>query len=270
MAVATIPGITWLGVALPGLVTATILLGTGWAMDTLFKPKLSPNAAVSKPVRSDLHWTVLLPLGALLVIILLPVLALELLLGIRIVGIVLVIVPILSVGWLYIQFRDWAVVRSRMVNYVHKELPAFRGDLLLLMSAGYIGVVGSSVLVPLMARAGIDLTVVPPWLLLIALLWIMPVLGQLGGNPILTLSLVAPLLPDAALFGLDPTTFAVAMLAGWALTGLTSPFTATNMMIGRFGSIRTEDVGRVWNRSYFLVAVSLLAVWILIYAYFVV
>lgn len=270
MAVATIPGITWLGVALPGLVTATILLGTGWAMDTLFKPKLSPNAAVSKPVRSDLHWTVLLPLGALLVIILLPVLALELLLGIRIVGIVLVIVPILSVGWLYIQFRDWAVVCSRMVNYVHKELPAFRGDLLLLMSAGYIGVVGSSVLVPLMARAGIDLTVVPPWLLLIALLWIMPVLGQLGGNPILTLSLVAPLLPDAALFGLDPTTFAVAMLAGWALTGLTSPFTATNMMIGRFGSIRTEDVGRVWNRSYFLVAVSLLAVWILIYAYFVV
>ena len=157
-----------------------------------------------------------------------------------------------------------------MVNYVHKELPAFRGDLLLLMSAGYIGVVGSSVLVPLMARAGIDLTVLPPWLLLIALLWIMPVLGQLGGNPILTLSLVAPLLPDAALFDLDPTTFAVAMLAGWALTGLTSPFTATNMMIGRFGGIPTVDVGRVWNRSYFLVAVSLLAVWILIYAYLIV
>ena len=60
--------------------------------------------------------------------------------------------------------------------------------------------VGSSVLVPLMARAGIDLTVLPPWLLLIALLWIMPVMGQLGGNPILTLALVAPLLPDAALF----------------------------------------------------------------------
>ncbi|WP_319412888.1 hypothetical protein [uncultured Cohaesibacter sp.] len=269
MAVATIPGISWITVALPGLVTAAILLSTGWALDTLFKPKLSRAGPAPKRVSSQHRWTVLLPLAALLVIILLPVLALEMLLGIRVVGIVLVVVPLLSIGWLYIQFRDAGIVRLRMVNYVQKELPAFRSDLLLLMSAGYIGVVGSSVLVPLMARAGIDLTVLPPWLLLIALLWIMPVMGQLGGNPILTLALVAPLLPDAALFGLEPSCFAVAMLSGWALTGLTSPFTATNIMIGRFGGIPITDVGRVWNRSYFLVSVSLLMVWVLIYAYWI-
>nr|WP_321524470.1 hypothetical protein [uncultured Cohaesibacter sp.] len=270
MAVATIPGITWLEIALPGLVTAAILLGTGWALDTIFKPKLARSGPRPARQKSDLHWSVLLPLAVLLIVILLPVLALEMLLGVRIVGIVLVVVPLLSVGWLYIQLRDVRVVGERMLNYVHNELPAFRSDLLLLMSAGYIGGIGSSVLVPLMASAGIDLTVLPAWVLLIALLWIMPVSGQLGGNPILTLSLVAPLLPDASLFGLSPSAFAVAMLGGWALTGLTSPFTATNILIGRFGGIPTVDVGRVWNRSYFFIAVTLLAVWILVYAFLIV
>nr|WP_321455681.1 hypothetical protein [uncultured Cohaesibacter sp.] len=269
MAVATIPGISWIGIALPGLVTSAILLGTGWGLDTLFKPRASNASPAHKRPKTDLHWSVLVPLALLLVVILMPVLAIELLLGIRVVGIVLVVVPLLSMGWLYIQFRSGAAVRDRMLNYVQKELPAFRSDLLLLMSAGYIGVVGSSVLVPLMARAGIDLTVLPSWLLLIMLLWIMPIFGQLGGNPILTLSLVAPLLPDAALFGLHPSAFAVAMLAGWALTGLTSPFTATNILIGRFGGIPTGDVGRVWNRSYFVVAVMLLVIWVLIYGYWI-
>ena len=113
MAVATIPGITWLQIAMPGMVTAVILLGTGWALDTIFKPKLSSSASAPARVKSDLHWTVLLPLAALLVVILLPVLALQMLLGIRVVGIVLLVVPVLSIAWLYIQVKDGAVVRSR-------------------------------------------------------------------------------------------------------------------------------------------------------------
>ena len=265
MAVATIPGISWLAIALPGLVSSAILLGSGWALDTLFKPKVT-RTTPAQPT-TPMRWTVLLPLGALLVVIMLPVLTLELLLGIRIVGIVLVVVPVLSISWMLIQRKDAKAVGKGLINYVHTELPAFRSDLLLLMSAGYIGVVGSALLVPLMAKAGIDLTVLPGWVLLLGLLWIMPIMGQIGANPILTLSLVAPLLPSAALFGLDPTAFAVSLLCGWALTGLTSPFTATNMLVGRFGSIPTVDVGRVWNRSYFLIAVTLLCIWSLIYAY---
>ena len=267
MAVATIPGINWLAIALPGLISSAILLGTGWALDTIFKPRpLRPRLS---PPKSDLGWQVLLPLAALLLIILVPVLALETLLEIRIVGIVLVVVPTLSICWLFIQLANGSAVGARLIEYVHTEIPAFRSDLLLLMSAGYIGIVGSALLVPLMSRAGIDLTILPPSLLIIALVWIMPIFGQLGGNPILTVSLVAPLLPDASLLGLSPTSFAVALLCGWSLTGLTSPFTATNMLIGRFGNIPTKEVGRIWNRSYFLIAVTLLSVWSLIYAYWI-
>ncbi|MCE5973117.1 hypothetical protein LZA78_06475 [Sinirhodobacter sp. WL0062] len=135
------------------------------------------------------------------------------------------------------------------------------------MSAGYIGVVGAAILGPALSRAGLDLAVIPAWLLLLGLLWIMPVMGQMGANPILTMSLVAPLLPPAAEIGIEPAALAVALLCGWAMTGLTSPFTATNLLIGRFGAIRTIDVGWVWNRSYFLITVTLLSVWTLIHAY---
>lgn len=267
MAVAIIPGISWMGIALPGLVTSIILLGTGWALDTIFKPR--PTGPSRPRPASDLRWTVLLPLVALLFIIMVPVLGIEVLFQIRIVGVVLVVVPILSILWLLIQQKDAVAVGKGLVRYVHNELPAFRSDLLLLMSAGYIGVVGSALLVPMMLEAGIDLTVIPGWLLLILLVWILPVMGQIGSNPILSLSLVAPILPNAAAFGLDPHAFAVALLSGWALTGLTSPFTATNILVGRFGGIPTVDVGRVWNRSYFFIAVSLLCVWSLVFAYWV-
>ncbi|WP_319533063.1 hypothetical protein [uncultured Cohaesibacter sp.] len=268
MAAALIPGLNWLAIALPGLVSSVILLCTGWAIDSIFKPKVSSTKKGTR-LTTDLNWKALVPLGVLLVTILVPVLAIEILLGIRIVGIVLVVVPLISIIWLFIQLKKPAALKAHLLHYVQIEIPAFQSDLLLLMSAGYIGVVGSAILVPLLGHAGIDATVMPGWLLLLVILWIMPIAGQLGGNPILTLALVAPLLPDAALFGFHPSAFAVAMMCGWALTGLTSPFTATNMLIARFGNIPTVDVGRVWNRLYFLVSVTLLSVWSLIYAYLI-
>lgn len=265
MAVATIPGLSWGKLAVPGLVSSLILLGTGWAMDTIFKPRL--RRPVPPAGTADTHWTVLLPLAALLVLMLVPVLVVDLLLGIRVVGAVLVIVPLLSIVWIRFQSPDLTRFSERLVSYVVDEIPLYRRDLLLIMSAGYLGVVGAALLGPLMAQAGLDLTRLPSWCLLLGLLWVMPVFGQIGANPILTMSLLAPILPPAEALGLSPSAIAAALLCGWALTGLTSPFTATNMLVGRFGDIRTSHVGWVWNRWYFLISVTLLSVWVLVYAF---
>ena len=51
---------------------------------------------------------------------------------------------------------------GRKKAYVLLELPSYRGELILLMMAGYIGTVGSQLLVPVMATAGRDLSVLPP------------------------------------------------------------------------------------------------------------
>ena len=87
-------------------------------------------------------------------------------------------------------------------------------------------------------------------------------------NPILVVTLIAPLVPSAESLGVQPTAVVVAITAGWALSGVTSPFTATTLFIGSFGKVSASHVGVKWNGSYALITASLLSVWVLVFAYF--
>ncbi|EAU48600.1 hypothetical protein R2601_03468 [Salipiger bermudensis HTCC2601] len=104
-------------------------------------------------------------------------------------------------------------------------------------------------------------------MILLSLLWILPIMGQIGANPILTLSLIGPLLPTPEALGISPTALAVALICGWILTGITSPFTATTLLIARFGGITPYQVGWVWNRGFFCAVMVLLSLWVLLFAY---
>ena len=102
---------------------------------------------------------------------------------------------------------------------------------------------------------------------LLGLFLALPVLGQLGANPILSMSLIAPLLPPAEALGISPTALALPLVCGWTMTGITSPFTATTLLIARFGGIRAIQVGWVWNRGYFLATSALLLTWLMLVAF---
>lgn len=69
-----------------------------------------------------------------------------------------------------------------------------------------------------------------------ALVWVIPLTGQLGMNPILSVSLMIPLLPTPAAMGVSPTTVVTAITGGKrALSGVTSPFTASVLLAGSLG-----------------------------------
>jgi len=137
----------------------------------------------------------------------------------------------------------------------------------LLMMAGYIGTVGSALLGPLMQRAGLDLSVLPPWVILVSFVWLIPLAGQLGMNPILAVTLIAPLIPGADSLGVTPTAIVMAVAAGWALSGASSPFTATTLLIGSFAGISAARVGWLWNGVYTLLGAVLLSGWVAIVAF---
>lgn len=265
IAVAVIPGTSWSALAIPGLVSSAIILGTGWALDTLFKPA-SSGAATRPPVPTG-RWTTLLPVLVLLGLMVALLLPLELLLHIRVVGLVLIIVPLLSFVWILIQTRGGPALAARVNEFLSSDMPGFRKEILLIASAGYIGSLGSGLAAPLMAQLGLDLTALPVWLLLLGLFLALPVLGQLGANPILSMSLIAPLLPPAEALGISPTALALPLVCGWTMTGITSPFTATTLLIARFGGIRAIQVGWVWNRGYFLATSALLLTWLMLVAF---
>jgi hypothetical protein len=267
-----VPGASWGGVVGFGAVSAFLLAGTGWALDSIFKPKLSGPRPKRGP--ADNHWEKLAPLLILLTLLMGLVGALHYTTGLRTAAAVMLVVPILSFAWIMLQVRGSAKFRGayaarRAKRFVEAELPAYRPELVLLVMAAFIGTLGSGLLGPWMAESGLDFTSVPVWLLLLVLLWLVPVTGQLGMNPILAVSLIGPLIPEAAAFGLSPNVVVLAIIAGWALSGASSPFTATTLMVGALGKVSALHVGWRWNLSYTLVSGLLLSIWVLAVAYLV-
>ncbi|TPE52115.1 hypothetical protein [Amaricoccus solimangrovi] len=273
MAITTtlVPGASWSRAVLPCLVSAALLLLGGWALDTVFKPRLSRPAPPPAAVEPGGWVENLRPLILLLVTVVAGAALLRALTGVEIVGAVMSLVPAVAVGWIFLQGSPFGRSRgahtaSRVADFVTGELAAFRGQILLLFMAAFIGSLGAFVLVPLMADHGPDLTAPPPALIALALLWIIPLTGQLGMNPILAVSLLIPLVPAPAALGLDPTVLVAAITGGWALSGTTSPFTASVLLVASIGRVRPIRAGLAWNGAYMLVMGAALSLWVLILA----
>jgi len=266
ISVSLVPGASWAQAMVPGLVSSALLAGVGWGLDTAFKPRLRVPPRRPAPEGS---WALMLPLVALLAVLVMSVLGLSAVTDVRIVGQVVVILPVIALVWMVLQHRAQAPLRAvarRVRDYVTRELPGYRGELTLLMMAGYIGTVGSALLGPLMQRAGLDLSVLPTWLILVSFVWLIPLAGQAGMNPILAVTLIAPLIPGAESLGVAHSAVVVALTAGWALSGASSPFTATTLLIGSFGGISALRVGWVWNGAYTLLCGVALSLWVVLYA----
>lgn len=267
MAVSTslVPGSSWTGAVGPCLVSGLILAGLGWSLDTIFKPKLSGPRP--PPQRPDGSWGDLRPLLLLLVLLLGGVGALQAMTGLRVVYVVMVLVPVLSLAWIALQWRGepgGPLIHAgrRAAGYITGDLAGYRGELVLLVMAGFIGTLGSGLLAPLVGQAGIDLAAIPAWALLVGLVWVVPVAGQLGMNPILSVSLLAPLLPHADALGISPNAIILALTGGWALSGASSPFTATTLLVGALGRVSALHVGWKWNGAFTLIGGLLLSLWV--------
>lgn len=265
--VSVIPDTSWSKALVPGLVTSFLLAGIGWTLDTIFKPRLTVKPVRSAPVGT---WATMLPLAVLLAVLLIGVVTLSALTQVRVVGIVAVLVPCIAVVWMLLQHWNENPVSTTCAlikTYVLQELPSYRGELTLLMMAGFIGTAGSQLFAPMMQAIGFDPSYLPSWIVLVSLVWIIPLAGQIGMNPILAVTLIAPLIPTATDLGVQPIAIVVAITSGWALSGASSPFTATTLLIGSFGGISATRVGLVWNGAYTLICGVVLSIWVIIFAY---
>lgn len=262
-----IAGNTWAESIVPCFINGVILAGTGWLLDTLFKPRLSlPGRGAQKPDGTIAN---VIPLLILLAVIGTSVLGLHVVTAIRVPGIVIAVVPLLSLAWIGLQNWNGAPVRTlslRAYDFAAADLPAMQSEIVLLTMAGFIGLVGSTIAAPLVAYSGIDLAQLPPAIILVSIVWLIPIAGQLGMNPLLATSLLAPLLPAASDLGVEPAALLIATTAGWSLSGISSPYTAMAVIAGAFGGVSARHVALKWNGFYTLVAGVLLTFWVLAFA----
>jgi hypothetical protein len=259
-----IPGASWADAAAPCFVSAIIMAGIGWALDSIYKPRRA-TPSVFTPTGS---WASLIPMLGLLALLIVSVGGVHEASGVRAVGVVMVLVPVIALIWLAMQNRGNPApvpLTTHIGNYMD-ELAGYRSELVLLTMAGFIGTLGSRLMLPLVAASGFDLAAVPGWLILLGLVWLIPLTGLIGMNPILSVSLIAPLLPPAFVMGVTPSAIIVAITAGWALGGASSPYTATTLLIGVFAKVSAWRVGLKWNGLYTLVTGVAVSVWVLVYA----
>ncbi|RWR34643.1 hypothetical protein D2T29_03605 [Sinirhodobacter populi] len=266
--IAIVPGASWSAVVLPCVVSALMMMAAGWALDTIFRPHVTPMPRAPETGR----WLVRLrPLLLLLAVVITGVAALHLLTGVEVIGVVMSVVPVVAILWIALQPAPrgagaMAHTGARIMQFVTQEIPAYRGEIVLLFMAGFIGTLGSLLLVPLVKAQGLDFGALPPLLIVVAMVWIVPLTGQLGMNPILAVSLLVPLLPSPAEMGVPPAALVAAITGGWALSGATSPFTASVLIAATLGRVTPREVGLRWNGLYTLVVGVLLSLWVLILA----
>lgn len=274
LSTAIIPGATW-SAALPAcMVSAALLLVLGWALDRHGrKPAMRPDMAPSlAPAEAPPPWSDLKTLAVLLVTLFALILLVHAWLGVRAVAAVVIVVPPFYLAWVALQrsfgAAGWAHAVERASSYAFGELPSYRTELVILSMAGFIGGLGALIATPALSGAGFGASLVPAPVFVVGLLWLMPLTGQIGMNPILTLSLVGPLLPPAAAIGTTPSAFVLAIASGWALSGASSPYTVTTMLVGRLGGATARRVGLGWNLGFTLIGGLLLSAWLLVFMRF--
>ncbi|WP_238380922.1 hypothetical protein [Alkalilacustris brevis] len=265
-----IPGASWGAVVGWCAVSSLLLMALGWTLDTIFKPRLSAPA----PVRTAPEGTWLgnlAPLLVLLGVLVVGVAGLYSITQLRIVAIVMTVVPLIALGWIAFQRKGDGPGPARRIQalatgFINDDIPRFRAEVVLLSMAGFIGTMGSHLAEPLVLASGVDLTAVPGWVILMGLFWLIPVVGQFGMNPILAVSLTVPLLPSPEALGLSPSILVLAITSGWAISGATSPFTASTLLTGALGNVSATHVGLRWNGLYAITCGVVLSGWVLLVA----
>ncbi len=264
-----VPGASWPEAVGLCLVSSALMMGIGWLLDAIFKPTLR-TPPLPRAVETDRWLLRLRPLLILLAIVVGGVFAVHLATGVVVTGAVMAVVPLVAMAWILIlpplPGGRIATLGVRIGQFATRDLAGYRGEIILLFMAGFIGSLGSGLLVPIMQDHGPDLTVVPPLLILAALVWIIPLTGQIGMNPILAVSLLVPLLPSPAVLGVQPTAMVIAITGGWAISGNTSPFTASVLLVGKLGGVEARHAGTRWNGLYALATGAALTLWVLVAA----
>ena len=191
------------------------------------------------------------------------------------VPVVMLVVPLYSLVWISIQNsgsskKIYYGTKRRIFEYVKDDINDYKSELVILIMAAFIGIMASSLINILASDKLSFLESLSPILILVSIVWIMPLFGQIGMNPILSVYLIGPLIPNADILGISPNSIILALTAGWALSGISSPYTASTLLIAKLGKVSPLHAGLNWNGWFTIIGGLLLSIWIIIANQFIV
>ena len=257
----SLPQVTWPQLAPYILGAAALIFMAGWAVDYFTGPHPPANKTYVTPSLRPLA-----QFSVLLIGIVALVFSIAWLLELRLPIAALLGAPTGALLWLAWQRRRLGYGGlPAAITAVHRQLPWLlspsANEIVVLGAAGYlghvcVGLVDTQQLAPLLA-------VLDPLGTLNAVLAMLMVVGlaQIGVNPIVTVTLLVGLLPTLGIEGLTPELIGASLMVGWALALMSSPMTASMLILSRFTGVTATRIGYRWNGRFLVAAIPLLALW---------
>ncbi|MFL1467076.1 hypothetical protein [Marinobacter sp. HN1S83] len=243
-----VPTLSWSGLLPYGIVSAVLLILVGWGLE---HKRFRLVSSEREPLET---W----PAGSarLLLLVLIIFTSMGLLVQfteLKVSVAAMLAVPVVTL--LYMLWHDRSatvVVREAADNMLglSNEMSIFAG------SAG-LGVALVAV-IPADALAGMASGELGVLLLAMAGLLMMPMLSAIGIIPITVLSVQAGLMPQLIAEGVNPLPIAVALVIGFSLAMMLSPFGPAVMLLSRFGQVSRWVVAFGWNGVFVLLSIPLL------------
>ncbi|MBZ0331992.1 hypothetical protein KZO25_16875 [Halomonas sp. ANAO-440] len=254
----------WFDLAPYVIGAALVIFWVGWAVDHLTGPHPAVDG-VKHPVPS------LAPLAQFCVL-LLGIVSLVFLLSwaleVRLPIAALMGAPLGAIGWLAWQRRRLGMLGvPAALASLRRQLPwlvaPMGNEVVVLGAAGFLGHLCVA-LIPV-ASLGPMLALIAPLGAANAVLAMLTVVGlaQIGINPIVTVTLLVGLLPSLPIEGLSPALVGASLMVGWALALMSSPMTASMLILSRFTGIASTRIGYRWNARFLLACIPLLSGWFL-------
>lgn len=243
-----LPQLSWSMLLPYGIAALIVLVGVGWLLEYHRFRQVSNERVVLE------QW----PQGALqllsLVLFVFVFMALIVTLtDLKVSAAAMLTVPTVTLLYMTWHDRSFRLVLEESVA----QISAVNNEMAIFAASAILGVSISSV-IPQDALSGLVTSASGMWLLAVAGLLMLPLLSMIGIIPITVLSIQAGLLPQLIAEGMDPILVSVALIIGFSLAMMLSPFGPSVMLLSRFGQVPRSVVAFRWNGMFVLIALPLL------------
>ncbi|MGO1461564.1 MAG: hypothetical protein ACTHYN_04385 [Marinobacter sp.] len=245
-----LPELSWSMLLPYGIAASIVLVSVGWMLEhRRFRDVSGERVALTRIPTGTfrLLGLVLLVFAVMAVIVFLT--------DFKVSAAAMLAVP--SVTLLYMAWHERslkAVVKEGAV-----QVSAMNNEMAIFSASAILGGTLASV-IPNDALSGLVTSAGGMWVLAVAGLLMLPLLSMIGIIPITVLSVQAGLLPQLIAEGMDPVLISVALVIGFSLAMMLSPFGPSVMLLSRFGQVSRSVVAFRWNGVFVLIAVPALLV----------
>ncbi len=234
-----LPQLSWSMLLPYGLAASVVLIAVGWLLEQRRFRQVSSERVILEQWPPDPFRLLGLVLTVFTVMAVIVALT-----NFKVSVAAMMAVPSVTLLYMAWQDRSLGIVLKESVT----QVSSMNNEMAIFAASAILGVSVSSV-IPEDALSGLVNS---------AGMLSLPLLSAIGIIPITVLSVLAGLLPQLIAEGMDPILISIALVIGFSLAMMLSPFGPAVMLLSRFGQVPRMVVAFRWNGVFVLMAVPLL------------